>query len=53
MVHVRCFYRQAGRKFRFHGAPIEDYDAVLEVLDAGLLFGGRVIDLVNPSMRVA
>jgi hypothetical protein len=47
------FTARAGRKFRFRGALIEDYDGVLEVLDAGLLSGGRVIDLVNPSMRVA
>ncbi|MGO9720329.1 MAG: hypothetical protein ACLPOA_07015 [Methylocella sp.] len=47
------FTAGAGRKFRFHGAPIEDYDGVFEVLDAGLLSGGCVIDLVNPSMRVA
>jgi hypothetical protein len=47
------FTAGTGRKFSFHGAPIEDYDGVLEVLDAGLLSGGRVIDLANPSMRVA
>jgi len=47
------FTAGAGRKFCFRGAPIEDYDGVLEVLDGGLLSGGCVIDLVNPSMRVA
>jgi hypothetical protein len=47
------FTAGADRKFRFRGAPIEDYDSMLEVLDAGLLSGGRVIDLANPSMRVA
>jgi len=29
------FAAGAGRKFRFPGAPIEDYDGVFEVLDAG------------------
>jgi hypothetical protein len=47
------FTAWAGRKFRFPGAPIEDHDSVLEVLDAGLLSSGCVIDLVNPTMRVA
>ena len=47
------FTAGADRKFRFCGALIEDYDGVLEVLDAGLLSGGCVIDLVNPSLRVA
>ncbi|MGA3342286.1 MAG: hypothetical protein ABSD11_17140 [Methylocella sp.] len=47
------FTAGADRKFRFCGALIEDYDGVLEVLDAGLLSGGCVIDLVNPTMRVA
>ena len=47
------FTAGAGRKFSFHGAPIEDYDGVFEVLDAGLLSGCHVIDLVNPSMHLA